>query len=189
MSGDLKGDYLSDAVLRDYFWRATHFMTVYGKRIARSFYGRPHARAYFVGESCGGRQGMCEAMRYPEDYDGIIAYIPAGPVVANAFQTLHRYRTTHDENGNALVTPQQLSILADAPIEYMKGKEPEPYDGNFLSCPFAFTPADVEGVIDVAAKKDPALGAPKLRARLREFFLGLSQDGRILCHGILQGTR
>ena len=119
VSGDLKGEYLSDVVSRDYSWRATHFMTVYGKRIVQSFYGRLYARAYFIGGSCGGRQGLSEAMRYPEDYDGIIAYIPAGPVVANAFQTLHRYRTTHDENGNALVTPQQLSILADAPIEYM----------------------------------------------------------------------
>ena len=189
VSGDLKGECLSDIALRDYSWRATHFMTVYGKRIAKSFYGRPHSRAYFAGGSCGGRQAMCEAMRYPEDYDGIIASIPAAPAVANAFQTLHRYLTTHDGEGNALVTPQQLCILADAPIEYMKGKEPEPYDGNFLSCPFSFTPADIEGVIDVAAKRDPALGTSDLRARLREFFLGLSRNGRVLCHGILPGTR
>ena len=43
-------------VQRDYNWRATHLMTVYGKRIVKAFYGRQCDRAYFCGGSCGGRQ-------------------------------------------------------------------------------------------------------------------------------------
>ena len=64
-------------VQRDYNWRATHLMTVYGKGIVKAFYGRQCDKAYFCGGSCGGRQAMCEAIRFPGDYDGIISVLPA----------------------------------------------------------------------------------------------------------------
>lgn len=32
--------------------------------------------SYFVGASTGGQQGLAEAQRFPEDYDGIITQVP-----------------------------------------------------------------------------------------------------------------
>jgi hypothetical protein len=44
--------------------------------IARA-YGRPPQRMYFAGGSTGGREGYTVMQRYPEDYDGVIANLPA----------------------------------------------------------------------------------------------------------------
>jgi feruloyl esterase len=54
-----------------------HEMTVVGKALTKAFYGQAPRYSYFVGASTGGRQGLMEAQRYPEDYDGIISGCPA----------------------------------------------------------------------------------------------------------------
>lgn len=61
----------------DFGWRAIHEMTVKAKAIILAFYGEPAKRSYFSACSNGGRQGLMEAQRFPEDYDGIIAGAPA----------------------------------------------------------------------------------------------------------------
>jgi len=54
-----------------------HDMTVVGKALTQAFYGQAPRYSYFVGGSTGGRQGLMEAQRYPDDYDGIISACPA----------------------------------------------------------------------------------------------------------------
>src|SRR6266704_440606 len=54
-----------------------HEMTVVGKALTQAFYGKAPRYSYFVGGSTGGRQGLMEAQRYPNDYDGIISACPA----------------------------------------------------------------------------------------------------------------
>ena len=63
--------------LIDYQYRAVHELTVVGKALTAQRYGRQAERSYWVGCSTGGRQGLKEAQRYPEDYDGIVAGAPA----------------------------------------------------------------------------------------------------------------
>ena len=65
------------AKLADYYFRATHQVTVAAKQLVQRHYGASAIRrAYFDGCSNGGRMGLMEAARYPEDYDGIIAGAP-----------------------------------------------------------------------------------------------------------------
>ena len=61
----------------DYGHRAIHEMTVKAKLVLTAFFGDGPKRSYFSSCSNGGRQGLMEAQRYPNDYDGIIVGAPA----------------------------------------------------------------------------------------------------------------
>jgi pimeloyl-ACP methyl ester carboxylesterase len=63
--------------VQDNAYLGIHEMTVLGKALSKAFYGKAPRYSYFVGGSTGGRQGLMEAQRYPEDYDGIISLCPA----------------------------------------------------------------------------------------------------------------
>ena len=63
--------------LIDFAWRSEHEMTVKAKAIIQAFYGNPPRLSYWNGCSTGGRQGLKEAQKFPDDYDGIIAGAPA----------------------------------------------------------------------------------------------------------------
>ena len=54
-----------------------HEMTVTGKALTEALYGEAPRYSYFNGCSTGGRQGLMEAQRYPQDYNGIVAGAPA----------------------------------------------------------------------------------------------------------------
>jgi hypothetical protein len=61
----------------DFGYRAIHETAKNSKAIIRAFYGSNPKQSYFSNCSTGGRQGLIEAQRYPEDYDGIIAGSPS----------------------------------------------------------------------------------------------------------------
>jgi len=48
-----------------------HEMTVKSKAIIQAFYAKKPKFSYFNGCSTGGKEGLMEAQRYPDDYDGI----------------------------------------------------------------------------------------------------------------------
>jgi hypothetical protein len=52
-------------------------MAVKSKALISLFYGRGPSYSYWLGCSTGGREGLTEAMRYPSDFNGIVAESPA----------------------------------------------------------------------------------------------------------------
>ena len=72
----------------DFGWRAVHEMTTTAKKIVATYYGDGPKYAYWNGCSAGGRQGMKEAQRFPDDFDGIIAGAPALDWTSRAAQAV-----------------------------------------------------------------------------------------------------
>jgi feruloyl esterase len=62
--------------LIDYAYRSVHEMTVCSKLIIEAYYGDRATLSFWNGCSLGGGQGLSEAMRYPADFDGIVAGSP-----------------------------------------------------------------------------------------------------------------
>lgn len=82
--------YRDDHAKLNFAFRANHLTTVLARRIIAAFYGQPVQHAYLWGCSNGGRAALVEALRYPDDYDGIIAGAPAieySQLLAWAYET------------------------------------------------------------------------------------------------------
>lgn len=94
----------------DFGFRAIHLVTVAAKQVVAVAYGTGPRYSFFEGWSNGGRQGMMEAQRYPDDYDGIIAGSPVMDLTGANIQ--------HNYNQQTLmatpIPPAKLPLLAQA---------------------------------------------------------------------------
>jgi len=93
----------------DLGYRSVHEMTVQAKALINSFYGRAQQFSIWNGCSQGGRQGITEAVRYPNDFDGVIAGAPA----VN-WMHLHAGRMAANRAANrtdAATIPQEKYVL------------------------------------------------------------------------------
>ncbi len=153
-------------VWKDFGFRATHLMTVTAKQVLHAYYGKDASYSYFSGGSTGGQQALQEAQRYPDDYDGIVAAIPA-----HCRTPLHAYFLwNYQILSKCPFSPSQEKNVVEAGNEYMASRETPPVAGKFVSDPRC-TPADVEAVIALALKKDPTL-TPAHAEALRKLFDG-----------------
>ena len=99
--------------LVDFGSRAVHEMVVWSKAVVDKFYGKAAKYSYWNGCSTGGRQGLMEAQRYPEDFDGIVAGAPANYMTHHAFGIIQAAQAAHKgQPGN--MSAEKLSLLHDA---------------------------------------------------------------------------
>ncbi|KAJ7509460.1 tannase and feruloyl esterase [Mycena galericulata] len=102
-------------VVNDFAFRSIHTEAVIGKQIVEAYYGRPHDKAYYLGCSTGGRQGTQTALKYPDDFDGIIAGAPA----TNFNRLLHwagmmarAISAPHPESSPTFIPPELWNLVA-----------------------------------------------------------------------------
>src|SRR5215470_10941127 len=76
--------------LVDFGYRSMHEMAIQSKTIIQAFYKRAPQLSYYQGCSTGGRQGLMEAQRYPEDFDAIIAGAPVNNMIHLNIQSVAR---------------------------------------------------------------------------------------------------
>ncbi len=67
--------------ITDYAYRAMHETVLKAKLITAAFYGRGPKYSYYNGCSTGGRQGLIEITKFPEDFDAASVGAPANPHV------------------------------------------------------------------------------------------------------------
>lgn len=99
----------------DFGYRAIHEMTVKAKRVVEGFYGMAPRESYFVGCSTGGRQGLSEAQRFPDDYDGIVSGAPAINWTHLLTSALWNARATLADP-ESYIPPSKLAAINDATI-------------------------------------------------------------------------
>jgi hypothetical protein len=129
----------------DYAYRAVHVTADMAKRITREYYAKPITFSYWNSCSNGGRQGLLEAQRYPDDFDGIVANAP-----------------WVDQTGFAIGAVWNQRALTEAPVSLDKMK---------LVAERVMTKCDAidglkDGLIDDprACRFDPAVDVPACTA-------------------------
>lgn len=153
-------------LVRDFGHRSLHVTADNGKTITETFYEQPPKYSYYVGCSKGGQQGLMEAQRYPNDFDGIVAGNPA-----NAWTRFYTgahlwYSLATLRNSMSYIPQSKVPLLAnsvnsacDALDGLKDGVLDDPRVCNFdptdLTCPTGLdddsclTPAQVQAVKDI----------------------------------------
>jgi len=67
----------NDNAIVDWAWRAMRLSTLAAKEVVKQYYGEAQKKSYYLGCSTGGRQGLKEVQRFPDDYDGVVVGSPA----------------------------------------------------------------------------------------------------------------
>jgi feruloyl esterase len=98
----------------DFAYRAKHLVTVAAKGLIAVFYGKGPDFSYHNSCSTGGRQGLIEMQRYPDDFDGVVVGAPV-----SFLSNLYTYRAWTAQllaAPGASFTPAKLSTIQAAAI-------------------------------------------------------------------------
>ncbi|ORE93308.1 hypothetical protein ATO4_16215 [Aurantimonas sp. 22II-16-19i] len=118
----------------DFGHRATHEMTCVGKLLVGAFYKSESFRSYFEGCSTGGQQALGSALRYPDDYDGVLAGDPGNNRTHVATSFLWNYNALN-ETPSSRLSPASLAMVSKAVIDQCGGKDGGASGDAFLTDP------------------------------------------------------
>ena len=104
--------------LQDFAYLSVHETAVLAKQMIKAFYGKAPRYSYWVGCSTGGRQGMQEAQRYPEDFDGLVIGAPGLYLTGNVTR---RMWVGQSQLGESALPPEKLPLLAKLVYEKCDG--------------------------------------------------------------------
>lgn len=141
--GSLDGNFLlNEEMLRNWAGEALKKTRDAAMFVIRTHYGVDKVeRAYFAGGSTGGREAVQVATRWPEDWDGIIAWYPAWKQLS-AMLAGHRVSRALAQPGAYPNTPKR-KLIYDAALEACDGLDGL-VDGvisNQMRCNAIFDPA------------------------------------------------
>jgi feruloyl esterase len=169
--------------IRDFAYQGIHDMTGVAKELTEAFYGKPAAFSYFIGGSTGGRQGIMEAQRFPDDYDGILSYFPAinwSPLVMAGLWP----QVVMNDEGN-YVSKAKLEAVNAAVIQACDGDDGV-IDG-IIEDPFSclWDPGEFEGT----PLGDSYFTEADANVVRRIWEGPRTLDGKFLWYGLTRGTR
>ena len=163
--------------LADYAYRAVHELTVVGKAVTAARYGKEPAKSYWNGCSTGGRQGLKEAQRFPNDYDAIVAGAPASNWSALMSFSISAQRNMTPPDG---LGAGKLGVLKEAAIAMCDAQDgvADRVIADPRAC--AFDPATTQ----CAAGKTAGCLSPAEVAASKRIYAGVvTKSGEVLMPG------
>ena len=164
----------------DFGYRAEHTVTLVGKKLAQTFYGRGPQHSYFIGCSQGGHHAFTEAQRFPEDYDGIVAGAPVYSWTKEMTEQAWNVRALRELPDGAL-RKEKLAILYEGVYKACAGTDGLIDDPRNCS----FDPAAIQCKM---ADSPSCLTAAEVSA-VRKMYEGpKTSDGRQIHPGLTRGS-
>ena len=99
----------------DFGYLAVHETALLAKKTIRAYYGTDPRYSYWVGCSTGGRQGLMEAQRYPEDFDGYVVGAPVLNLTGLQTKSVYNYRIAG--TGPGKIEAAKMPALSQAFLE------------------------------------------------------------------------
>jgi hypothetical protein len=169
-------------LIQDNAYLGIHDMTVLGKEMIKLYYGKPTKYAYFFGGSTGGRQGLSEAQRFPQDYDGILSFYPA--TNWHKFLVTELWPQVAMKELNNYISPQKFEALSQVILTEMDAKD-------------GFNDGVIENALDVKYDLQPLIGRQlgeseftrKDAEVVEKIWAGAkSKNGQFMWYGLPVGT-
>ncbi|MDQ6689615.1 MAG: tannase/feruloyl esterase family alpha/beta hydrolase, partial [Gemmatimonadota bacterium] len=104
----------------DFGYLAVHRTAEIAKLLAKAFYGSGPQYSYFSGCSNGGRQGLMEAERFPDDFDGIVSGAPAAQMSKTGASFLKNMQSIFPDPSyfeHPLITQANLDLISARILE------------------------------------------------------------------------
>ena len=167
----------------DYAHRAVHVTADAAKQIATAYYAKPITFSYWNSCSNGGRQGLLEAQRYPDDFDGVVANAPWVDQTGFALGAIWNQKVLTETP----VPAAKLALVAEKAMA--KCDESDGLKDGLIDDPrkCRFDPTR-----DVPACKEGADGADCLTAAqagaLKKIYEGPTSKGKSLFPGFMVGS-
>jgi hypothetical protein len=123
--------------VKDFGWRGVHEMTVAAKAVVAAYYGSNPRYSYFNGCSTGGREGLKEAQKFPNDYDGIISGSAMNHWTHSHIEHIWTAQAFLQEgaNGDHYIPPSKYPLIINAALAYCKASDTEYESDGFLRNP------------------------------------------------------
>ena len=168
----------------DYGYRALHLTTLLGKQIVLSYYGKAVAHSYFDSCSNGGREGLMEAQRFPEDYDGVLAGAPANNWTHMLTSAIDVVQTMTGDPA-AYVPTMKLPALHRAALNACDKRDGiiDGINSDPPSCHF-----DPASLLCKGADTLDCLTAPQVKTVRKLYEGGTTRDGKPLFPGYSPGS-
>ena len=99
----------------DFAYAGMHKSTLLAKALVHAFYGQGPKFSYYSGCSDGGREGLQEIQRFPQDFDGVVIGAPViDEVATNTFYHAWGVRTNSQADGSPILMASKMPALIAA---------------------------------------------------------------------------
>jgi feruloyl esterase len=172
----------------DFAYRIVHLQVVASKAIIARYYGQAQKFSYYNACSEPGREGMMEAQRFPEDFDGTVTGCPPiNDTINQGIYEAWNIRTNTRPDGSFIISSDKLPLIHKAVLD-----ECDALDGvkdGIVSDPLDCHPKLAE--IECKPGQDPGscLTAEQVHVAL-ELYRGAHDDkgGKLEPIGVLPGS-